>query len=115
LRVRTAPRIPVIEIDVLDAHAAASAGTLAAEELAEQVPEVEHARAAGATRRVRVRRPAEVGSEPAGANRVVLLSLAVVSEDVVRARDLLEALLLRLVAARRVRVVRLGELAVRLL
>src|SRR5215510_922014 len=103
-----AARPRVLEVDVLDVDPAA-APRVAAEELAEQIAQVEHA---GAAALGEVCVAASAGKPATGADLVVHRALLGVAENVVRVRDVLEPRLLRLVAAGRIRMVRLGELAV---
>src|SRR5262245_34810280 len=105
-------RTPAIRLDVVDPDPAAA--RVAAEELAEQIAEVEHTRAA-ALRAVHTTREAAgeaLVHTGVRADLVVQRALLAVAEHVVRVRDVLEPRLLGLVAARRIGVIRLGELAI---
>src|ERR1041384_5024131 len=116
---RVAPPAPVarpavLEVDVLDVDPAAAPRS-AAEELAEQIAEVEHAGAA-ALRAIRIAAAREAARQPAvGADLVVHRALLGIAEDVVGVLDVLEPRLLGLVATGGIRMVGLGELAVRAL
>src|ERR1044071_7135947 len=105
-----AARSALLEVDVLDVDAAAA--PCPAEELAEQIAEIEHAGPA-ALRAIRIPAAREAARQTAvGADLVVHRTLLGVAEHVVGVGDVLEPRLLGLVATGGIRMVGLGQLAV---